>query len=210
MRPLATSLLFLFAASAPVLACTDTQINGGTMSFVYSQVGGGPISGSFLSDGDLQLDPPNMGTAAATYTLDGLEYLVVVGGFDNGTSFTDVSVIIVRGAVAPGPGPYAFDGANAFFFFVDDASGYDVPADICTTNWTLELVGAVAAGKYGVTSGLLTFDTVSSTSVTGTFSGTAIDPNTFTTLLISNGEFNVQGSTSVDAASWGGVKSAYR
>jgi hypothetical protein len=210
MKLLATSIAALLLTVPPAFSCTDTQINGGTLEFDYSQTGGGPIAGSFFSDGSLVLDPANQGTAAATYSLDGLEYLVVVGGVDNGSDFADVGVIIVRGAVAPGPGPYGFDGVNAFFFFVDDAVGYTVPADICAANWTLELVGAVAAGKYGATTGTVTFNTASSTSVSGTFSGMAIDPTSFTTLLISNGAFNVEGTTAIEASTWGGVKNAYR
>lgn len=210
MRILATSIIAALLAVPSAFACTDTQINGGTLQFDYAEVSGGPIAGSFLSDGSLVLAPPNEGTAAATYSLDGLEYLVVIGGIDNGSNFVDVGVIIVRGAVAPGPGTYAFDGTSAFFVFVDDAVGYTVPTDICATNWTLELLGAVAAGKYGATTGSVTFNSVSPTSVSGTFSGMAIDPTSFTTLQVSSGSFNVEEATSVEPSSWSGVKSAYR
>ncbi|MEZ5064970.1 MAG: hypothetical protein R3B81_09550 [bacterium] len=210
MKATATGLFAFVLAAAPAFACTDTQINGGNLQFGYAQTGGGSIAGSFVSDGDIVLDPANEGSASATFSLDGLEYLVVLGAVTDGSNFTDVGAIVVRGATAPGAGTFVFDGVNTFFVFVDDAVGYTAPTDICGVNWMLELVGAVAAGKYSATSGAVTFDVVTPTNVVGTFSGLATDPTSGTTLLISDGSFNVEDATSVDASSWGEVKNAYR
>jgi hypothetical protein len=211
MRLMATSLFALLILAAPVLATTpDILINGGTMDFLYNEVPGGSINGTFGSSGSLVADPPDQGTAATTYELNGLNYATVVGAVDDGANFIDGGVIVVSDAAPIAVGTYPFDMADGWFFFVDDAVGWVPPADLWNTNWTLELASISAAGKYGSMSGSVTFTSVSSTLIAGTFTATVIDPGTGTTLAISSGEFNVETTTAVDASSWGGVKELYR
>jgi hypothetical protein len=195
--------------AAPVLACTDPPINGGTFEFEYAQFPSGPINGSFLSTGSVVLDPVNEGTASATFELDGVQYLVVVGAVEDGATFTDVGVIIVRGAVPPGPGVYAFDGSTAFFVFADDVVGYDTPLDLCAVNWTNELANAVALGKHVSMTGSVTVLTTGAT-VSGTFAGTTLDPDTGAVLSVTEGAFNVEDTTSLEPSAWSRIKADYR
>ena len=86
MRHLATAVAVLVLIASPALATTpDILINGGTLDYDYV----GATSGHFGSSGALVADPPVEGTAATTYVLDGLNYLVVTGALEDGTNFVD-------------------------------------------------------------------------------------------------------------------------
>jgi len=206
MKRLATTLFAVLLLTSPGLATVpDTLINGGTLDFDYV----GNVNGHFGSTGSLVADPATQGTAATTYVLDGLNYLVVVGALEDGTNFVDGGILIISSAAPIAPGVYPLDGVDAAFLFIDNAQGWTPPADLFNTNWTNELVSLVADGKYGSMSGSVTLLTVSPTLVSGTFSCTMLDEN-LNSLSVSNGEFNVESTTDVDEGSWGAVKNLYR
>jgi hypothetical protein len=213
MKQRATVLFALLTFAAPAMGgipCADL-LNGGTMTFDYVEAPPGPINGSFSSDGVIVDAPPVEGTAAATFVLDGTNYAVVVGALEDGLNFVDGGVIVVGDPVNPiTVGSYPLDGIAGVFVFVDDAVGWVPPLDLCSINWTLELDAIVAAGKNLSTSGTVTFTTVTSEVMAGTFECATFDPDTGVTLAISAGTFNIDTTTSVDDSSFGKVKSLYR
>jgi hypothetical protein len=216
MKMVATTVIALFVFSFPAFATgpvPDIFINGGTMDFQYNQTGGpgGPISGSFSSDGVLAHDPPNEGTAATTYVLDGVNYATVVGAIEDGANYTDGAVIVVSDPTNPiMVGTYDLDGTVGVFAFVDDAFNWFPPTDLWKTNWTEELLLIDAAGKYGSTSGTVTFTHVEVGKVAGTFECTATYPETGVVLAITFGSFNADGLVATDRASWSSIKALYR
>ena len=211
MNRLATILFGLALVATPALATTpDILINGGTMDHDYQEISGGSVSGHFGSSGSLAEAPPNEGTAATTYVLDGLNYLTVVGALEDGSNYVDGGVVVLSSAGPIVPGTYVLDASTNFFVFVDDAVGWEVPADIWNTNWTIELMSIVAAGKYVATSGTVELIEVSTARISGTFDAMVIDPLTGITLAVLAGSFNVETTTPVDSGSWGSVKSLYR
>jgi len=211
MKQKATVLLALLSLVSPALASGgDILINGGTLDFDYLQVPPGSINGHFGSAGSLVDVPATEGTAAATFVLDGVHYLTVVGALENGTNFVDGGVIVV-GDVAPiTTGTYDLDAVAGVFVFVDDAVGWVPPADLWNTNWTLELASIVASGKHVSMSGSVTFTSVSSLLIAGTFTASTIDPDTGVTLAVTSGAFNVDSTTGTESTSWSAVKALYR
>jgi hypothetical protein len=211
MKGLTTVLLSLtFLATATLATEPDILINGGTVEFDYLQVPSPTVAGHFGSDGSLAADPPNEGTAATTYVLDGLHYLTVIGAVENGTNFIDGIGIVIESLAPITPGTYPLDGVTGTLAFVDDAVGWVPPADLWNTNWTLELASIVAAGKYLSVSGAVVVDTVDPYRVAGSFEALVIDPNTGITLAVSAGTFNVAPPVSVDDTTWASVKNLYR
>ncbi|MBZ0267930.1 hypothetical protein K8I85_07230 [bacterium] len=206
MKRLATTLFAILLFTSPGLATVpDTLINGGNLDFDFV----GNVNGHFGSTGSLVAAPATEGTAATTFELDGLNYLVVVGALEDGANFVDGGILIISSAGAITPGPYVLDGVNAAFLFVDDAVGWTPPADLFNTNWTNELMSIVASGKYGSLSGSVNLISVTATLVSGTFSCTMLDES-LNSLTVSNGEFNVESTTDTDEGSWGAVKNLYR
>jgi hypothetical protein len=211
MNRLATILFGLALVATPVFATTpDILINGGTMDFDYQEISGGSVSGHFGSSGSLVEAPPGEGTAATTYVLDGLNYLTVVGALEDGSNFIDGGVVVLSSAGPIMPGTYVLDASSNFLVFVDDAVGWVPPADLWNTNWTLELMSIVAAGKYVATAGTVELTEVSSVKIAGTFDAMVIDPMTGIALAVVSGSFNVETPTPVESGSWSSVKSLYR
>jgi hypothetical protein len=211
MNRLVPALITALLVSVPAFATTpDILINGGTLDFDYQQVPAGPITGHFGSSGSLVADPPDEGTAATTYVLDGLNYLTVVGALEDGVNFIDGAVIILADAAPIGVGTYPLDGVNGMLVFVDDAVGWVPPADLWNTNWTLELLGIAASGKYGAMSGTVEVLAVGETNISGTFEAMMIDPVTGVSLLVAAGSFNVESTTDTEVNTWGSVKELYR
>lgn len=210
MKSTATVLLALLLVPALAAAdCYDLLLDHGTMSFDYEQVGGG-INGSFLSVGGLSGTPVTEGTIAATFVLDGLNYLLVLGAVEDGTEFRDAGVILVSSVAPIVPGVFVLDGTNAVFLQIDDAVGWNPPADPCAVNWSTELAGIVAAGKYGSISGTLNLASLDMGGASGTFNAVVEDPDSGVQLDVTNGQFNVVPPSAVDGSTWGTVKALYR
>lgn len=210
MKSTATALLVLLLVPALAAAtCYDLLLDHGTMSFDYQQVGGG-ISGNFVSVGGLSGTPPTQGTIAATFPLDGLNYLLVLGAVEDGAEFRDAGVILVSSVAPITPGPYSLDGTNAVFLQIDDAMGWNPPADPCAVNWSIELASIVAAGKYGSVSGTLNLDSLDMGGASGTFTALVADPDSGIQLEVTSGSFNVVPPSAVEDSSFGSVKALYR
>ncbi len=210
MKTITTVLLtLLFVTSMASAECYDLLLDNGTMSFDYAEVGGG-INGSFLSVGGLVGDPPTQGSAAATFELNGTFYLVVIGAVEDGVDFRDGGVIVLSSPAPITVGAHALDGVTGLFVMVDDAIGWNPPADICATNWALELANITAAGKYGSVSGTVNVASLDLTGASGTFNCIVSDPDTGVDLEVTSGQFNVLPPSAVDASSWGEVKGLYR
>jgi hypothetical protein len=208
MKRLATPLLALLLFASPGLATVpDTLLNGGSLDFDFA----GFVNGHFGSTGSLVADPATEGTAATTFVLDGLNYLVVVGALEDGSNsnFVDGGILIISSAGPIVPGPYVLDGVNAAFLFVDDAVGWVPPADLFNTNWTNELLSITAAGKYGSMSGSVNLISNSPTLVSGTFSAMMVDESLHS-LTVTGGSFNVESTTDTNEGTWAAVKSLYR
>jgi hypothetical protein len=214
MKTVATTALALLVFSFPAFAnvVPDILIHSGLMRFEYTKIAGpgDPISGQFLSSGTLKHDPPNEGTAAAVYALDGIHYATVVGAMVDGTDFTDGAVIVVSSATPLTEGTYDLDGTTGVLAFVDDAVDWHPPTDLWKTNWTLELLLLDAAGKYGSTSGTVTFGSITGAVIWGVFEATVADPETGTVLSITNGYFDVEPPVGTDPSSWSSIKALYR
>jgi hypothetical protein len=212
MKTLTTTVLALFILSGSALATLepDFLINSGAMAFDYAQVPSGPVSGHFSSDGMLAHDPPNEGTAATAYVLDGVHYLTIIGAMEDGTNYTDGAVIIVSGAEPITAGTYDLDGTTGFLAFVDDAVGWIPPSDLWKTNWAEELLLIDAAGKYGSTSGTVTFSQISWKDVQGGFEAMVTDPETGVELAITSGSFVIGVPVATERSSWSSVKALYR
>ncbi|MBZ0267908.1 hypothetical protein K8I85_07120 [bacterium] len=179
------------------------------MSFNYQQVGGG-IAGNFTSVGGLSGTPVTEGTIATTFVLDGLNYLLVLGAVEDGIEFRDAGVILVSSVAPIVPGAFTLDGTNAVFLQIDDAVGWNPPADPCAVNWSTELASIVAAGKYGSISGTLNLLSLDMGGASGTFDAVVEDPDSGIQLDVTGGEFNVVPPSAVDGASWGSTKALYR
>lgn len=213
MKQTATIFFTLLMFAVPVLGGTPpcaTLLNGGTMDFAYTN-SSGSISGFFSSNGVINDVPPVEGTAAATFVLDGTNYLVVVGALEDGANFVDGGVIVAADPLNPiGVGSYPLDGIAGLFVFIDDAVGWVPPADLCAVNWTQELDSIVSTGKHLSTTGTVNFTTVSAQVVAGTFSCATFDSNTGEILAITDGSFNIDTTTSVEETSFTAVKALYR
>lgn len=206
MNRIATTVLALLLLAAPGFATTpDTLINGGTLDFDLS----GFLNGHFGSVGSLVADPATEGTAATTFVLDGLNYLVVVGALEDGANFVDGGILIISSAGPINPGPYTLDGVNAAFLFVDNAVGWIPPNDLFNTNWTNELLSIVADGKYGSVSGTVNLISNTATLVSGTFSASMLDESLHA-VTVSDGSFNVESTTDTSEDTWSSVKALYR
>lgn len=207
MRNIATILFGLVLFSSPALATDpDILINGGTMDFDYV----GTVGGHFGSNGSLVEAPVSQGTAATTYVLDGLNYLVVVGALEDGANFVDGGILILSSVAPLTTGVFPLDGVSGVFLFIDDAVGWTPPADLFNTNWTNELAALVASGKYGSTSGSVHVTALSPSQISGTFTAAVADPVTSGALTLSEGSFNVETTVSTDAKTWGEVKALHR
>jgi hypothetical protein len=210
MKSMATVLLALLLVPALASAdCYDLLLDHGTMSFDYEQVGGG-ISGNFVSVGGLSGTPVTQGTIAVTFQLDGLNYLLVLGAVEDGVEFRDAGVILVSSVTPIVPGLFTLDGTNAVFLQIDDAVGWNPPSDPCAVNWSTELAGIVAAGKYGSISGTLNLMSLDMGGAAGTFNAVVEDPDTGIQLDVTSGQFNVVPPSAVEGANWGSVKALYR
>ena len=210
MKTIATALLaLLFVTSMASAQCYDLLLDNGTMGFDYQQPGGG-IAGNFVSLGGLVGNPPTEGTAAATFVLDGINYLVVIGAVEDGANFRDGGVLVLSSLVPITVGNYSLDGIDGLFVFIDDAVGWNPPADICATNWAIELASIVAAGKYGSVSGNVNVASLDPTGASGTFNAAVTDPDTGITLDVTSGSFNVLPPSAVDGSTWGSIKTLYR
>jgi hypothetical protein len=214
MKKMTTSAIALLLLSFPAFADgpgPDILLNGGTMDFDYTQVPPGPVTGHFSSDGVLSHDPPNEGTAALTYALDGVHYATIVGATDDGLNYTDGGVIVVSDPSDPiTVGSYPLDGTVAVFAFVDDAVDWAPPSDLYKTNWSLELLSIEASGKYGSTSGTVTFTDLDVSKIAGTFECSVTDPETGIVLAITTGSFNVDVPVATERSTWSTIKALYR
>jgi hypothetical protein len=214
MKMMATTAIAFLLLSIPSFADgpePDIMINGGTMTFEYTQVPPGPVNGQFSAKGILVHDPPNEGVAGTTYLLDGTYYATVVGALEDGANYTDGGVIVVSDPDDPiAVGSYDLDGTVGIFAFIDDAVDWAPPPDLFKANWTEELLGIDAAGKYGSTSGTVTFTDLNDSKIAGTFECTVTDQESGITLAITSGTFNADGVIATERSTWSTIKALYR
>jgi hypothetical protein len=145
--------------------------------------------------------------------VQGVHYLLVVGGKQNLDATADAAFLFLRSGAPFGPGSYPVDavGYTAIFGFVDDASSIDVPDDPHTTDWEAWVAALVAEHKLLSATGAIVLSTVSDTLIEGSFSGIGGEFGGGIMAAFANGQFSLDPEPlSVEPGTWGSIKALYR
>jgi hypothetical protein len=201
----------LSASAAPALFYPS-----GTLSFSYSQLPFGPISGSYEASGSLlDLDSFPAGPAAcaaASMTYHGTTYLLVLSGRQNPDSSVDAAFVwLAKPAIMAGSYPLDLTSYTALFGYLEGATGVDWPTGnrFHETNWTEWLELVTARNTWVGASGGVTLLAVDPSRLEGIFQVIAVDPEPPMSIMIPDGFFSFGATVSVDDASWGSIKAGY-
>lgn len=171
----------------------------GSISFDYVQWPFGGLEGSFLADGRVWQDdltfPPGQTNGCGggiSGTVADTTQAIAIGAIDNQDGSLDVAVVFVSFPNGPAIGDYTVDTENmtAGFLWVDDVTNLTMPEE--GADYQLWFDNLEANHKFGSTSGTIHVTGVSTDGFSGTFDGMVGDPDDYTILTISNGQFDVQ------------------
>jgi len=216
MRTAATIVGLLVLLSTAAYADSVHFYPGGEMSFTYMQIPPGPISGTFFAQGDVSdpqsIPPPGTGaTSALAVEIDGMYYLLIVGGFGNADRSADIGFVFIMSPTPIGPGVYPLDpvGFTTLFGFLDDASDIVLPGDLTTTDWVVWVSSITAAHKFLGTSGSVVITVLTPSDIQATFAVTAGEFGGGPIIGIPDGYISVGTVLDINQDSWGAVKNLY-
>ncbi len=200
-------------------AAAQSLLADGELAFDYQQFPTGAYGGTFSASGpiaDPSSFPPGSGAAYGVFgEVEGVHYLLVVGGILNVDSTIDAAFLLIRNDNPITLGIYPVDTTDfrVGFGYLDDATALPIPGD----PWALDLQAwadlLVAEHVFVGVNGAITIEeALPGDTVAGTFTGLMGEYQGTQMLAgLTNGSFRVGPvPLAVESTSWGSAKSSYR
>ncbi len=196
--------LFLFlvvAVSAFSTAGAQTiyeEYEEGIVTFDFVQWPFGGMEGTFLAEGPVwneDLSFPEGQTQGCGGGISGAvgdtTKVIAIGAIDNPNGSRDAAVVFITFPEGPAVGNYIVDSEtlSAGFVWIDDVVNLTMPEE--GDDYQLWFDNLEADHKFGPYSGSINVTAVGTEGFSGTFSGMMADPDDYTLLTISNGQFEV-------------------
>ena len=195
MKQTITILCSLFLVVTISFAETSFY-NSGSLSFEYQQFPVGPFSGIYQIEGEIDTNyvwPDTLeGVGAFVITdYDSTEIYLFAPRVNPDTTMDVFAFrISTEGDFVPGTYPVSLD-MSTMFAFVWKADSLIIPDNPDSMN-IIDIISSIQAEYIFIsTSGSIVVTEVTDSSFSGTFSGFAIDTNTQTMILISDGIYSV-------------------
>jgi len=170
----------------------------GIVTFDYEQWPWGGMEGTYLTNGPVwneDLSFPEGQDSGCGGGVSGAvgdtTRAIAIGAIDNLDGSRDVAVVFVTFPTGPAVGSYTVDAVTmtAGFVWIDDVTNLTMPEE--GDDYQLWFNGLEANHKFGSTSGTIYVTAVGTDGFAGSFSGLAGDPDDYTILDITNGQFEV-------------------
>jgi hypothetical protein len=196
--------IFLFLVMMALVFSTASaqeiyeQYEEGIVTFEYLQWPFGGMEGTYLAEGPVwnpdltfpegQDNGCGGGIAGA---VGDTTRAIAIGAIDNPDGTRDAAVVFVTFPEGPALGVYPVDTVtmSAGFVWIDDVANLTMPEE--GDDYQLWFDNLEADHKFGSTSGSIYVTAADTEGFSGTFSGMMGDPDDYTILTISNGQFEV-------------------
>lgn len=174
------------------------QYEEGTLSFDYENWPWGGGEGTFLADGPVWAEDLSFPEGQTTGCGGGISgavgdttQAIAIGAIDNPNGTRDAAVVFITFPFGPATGTYAVDTEtmSVGFVWIDDVANLTMPEE--GDDYQLWFDNLEANHKFGSTSGSINVTAVGADGFSGTFSGMMGDPDDYTIIDVTNGQFEV-------------------